>query len=101
MLRFDFAGGRSAGLHVRRAVAEFIKDPAVYPRQPDLVMKLSGEAWAKVYLSTQPIDELIKNGDIEVTTGDAAEVSQVLNLFDRYDPSQAVVVPTVSIPDQL
>jgi hypothetical protein len=27
-----------AGLHVRRAVAELIEDPAAYPRDPDFVL---------------------------------------------------------------
>ena len=45
------ASGTRAGLHVRRAVAEFIEDPAVYPREADIVLELSPEAWAKGYLS--------------------------------------------------
>jgi hypothetical protein len=45
VLRFDFPDDASAGLHVRRAVAEFIEDPAAYPRDPDVVLKLSPEAW--------------------------------------------------------
>ena len=85
------------GMHLRRAVAEFIADPAAYPRKPDIVMQLSGEAWAKVYLSAQPIDDLIKSGNIEVTTGDAAEAARVLTLFDRYDPERAVVIPPASL----
>jgi alkyl sulfatase BDS1-like metallo-beta-lactamase superfamily hydrolase len=97
VLRFDFPGGTSSGLHVRRAVAEFIKDPASYPRKADIVLKLSGEAWAKVYLSAEPVDQLIKSGDIAVTAGDAAEAARVLGLFDRYDPTRAVVVPTASL----
>ncbi len=96
VLRFDFPDGKHAGLHVRRAVAEFIEDPDAYPRDPDIVLELSGEAWAKVYLSAKPIDELIKGGDITVTAGDAAEAVRVLNLFDRYDPARAVVVPSES-----
>jgi len=93
VLRFDFPDGTSAGLHVRRAVAEFIEDPAVYPREPDIVLELSGEAWAKVYLSAEPMDALIGGGEITVTEGDAAEAARVLGLFDRYDPGRAVVVP--------
>ena len=93
VLRFDFPDDSSAGLHVRRAVAEFIEDPDAYPREPDIVLKLSPEAWAKVYLNAAPIDELIEGGEITVTAGDAAEAARVLNLFDRYDPSRAVVVP--------
>jgi len=97
MLRFDFPDGTSAGLHVRRAVAEFIENPAAHPREPDIVLELSSEAWAKVYLSAEPIDELIEGGEIAVTTGDAAEAARVLNLFDRYDPARAVVIPPASL----
>jgi len=40
---------------------------------------------------------LIKGGDIAVTKGDAAQAARVLNLFDRYDPARAVVVPPASL----
>ena len=101
VLRFDFSGGKSAGLHVRRAVAEFIEDPEAYPREPDIVLKLSPEAWAKVYLSAAPMDELIKGGDLTVMAGDVAEAARVLNLFDRYDPARAVVVPPSLMQDHM
>jgi hypothetical protein len=84
------------GMHLRRAVAEFIDDPSAYPRKPDIVMQLSGEAWAGVYLSAAPIDELIGDGQITVTAGDAAEAARVLNVFDRYDPKRAVVIPSAA-----
>ena len=97
VLRFDFADGKSAGLHVRRAVAEFIEEPDAYPRDPDIMLKLSGEAWAKVYLSAGPVEQLISGGEIAVTSGDATEAARVLNLFDRYEPERAVVVPPTSL----
>jgi len=97
ILRFDFTEGASVGLHVRRAVAEFIEDPDTYLQDPEIVLKLSGEAWAKVYLSAAPIDDLIKGGEITVTAGDAAEAARVLDLFDRYDPKRAVVVPPATL----
>jgi len=56
------------------------------------VLKLSPEAWAKVYLSAAPLDELVGGEEIDVTRGDAAEAARV-RLFDRCDPEQAVVVP--------
>ncbi len=76
-----FAEGASAELRVRRAVAEFIEDPAAYPRKPGIVMKLSSATWARVYLSAAPVEELIKRGDITVTAGDAADAARVLNLW--------------------
>jgi len=97
VLRFDFADGTNVGLHVRRAVAEFIEKPDTYPRKPDIVLKLSGEAWA--YLSAEPVEQLIESGDIAVISGDAVEAARVLNLFDRYDQVQAVVIPSTLVQD--
>ena len=97
VLRFDFPDGTTAGLHVRRAVAEFIEDPEAYPRNADIVLKLSPEAWAKVYLSAAPIDELIEGGDITVASGKTDEAVRVLEVFDRYDPARAVVVPPTTL----
>ena len=98
-MRFDFPDGASAGLHVRRAIAEFIEEIEAYPRDPDIVLKLTGEAWAKVYLSVETIDMLVKSGEIEVTTGDASQAQRVLELFDRYDPSRAIVVPSTLVQE--
>jgi hypothetical protein len=58
------------------------------------VLKLSPEAWAKVYLSAASLDELVGGEEIDVTRGDAA---RVLGLFDRYDPEPAVVVPASTL----
>ncbi len=99
LIRFDFDDGTSAGLHVRRAVAEFIENLETYPSEPDQVLKLSGEAWAKVYLSAEPIQSLIENGEIKLTKGDAREVVRVLELFDRYDPESAVIIPSTLVQD--
>jgi len=91
-VRFDFADGTKAGLHIRRAVAEFVPEPDSYQRQPDITLAMSGEVWVKVYLSQALPEDLIKNGDIKVK-GDAAEAARLINLFDRYKPEKAVVIP--------
>ena len=91
-VRFDFDDGTSAGLDVRRAVAEFVPEPEKYSEEPDLTLAMSGEAWAKIYLSQATPEELIESGDIEVS-GDATEAARVVNLFDRYRPEKAVVIP--------
>ena len=44
-----------------------------------------------------PLNELIGGEEIDVTQGDAAGVTRVLGLFDRYDPERAVVVPPSSL----
>jgi hypothetical protein len=83
VLRVDFPNGKSAGLHVRRAVAEFIEDPDAYPREADIVLELSPEAWAKVYLSAAALDERVGGEEIDVIRGDTAEAAQVPGLFSR------------------
>jgi alkyl sulfatase BDS1-like metallo-beta-lactamase superfamily hydrolase len=92
-LRFDFTSGTSAGLDIRRAVAEFVPEPDEYGKEPDLVLAMSGETWAKIYLSQETPESLIESGAIEVD-GDATEAGRVLDLFDRYKPEKAVVIPS-------
>jgi alkyl sulfatase BDS1-like metallo-beta-lactamase superfamily hydrolase len=89
---FDFADGTTAGLHIRRAIAEFVPDPGAYSRKPDIKLAMSGETWSEVYLSRAAPEDLISKGGIEVT-GDAAEAARLLNLFDRFSPEKAVVIP--------
>jgi alkyl sulfatase BDS1-like metallo-beta-lactamase superfamily hydrolase len=91
-VRFNFSDGTTAGLHVRRAVAEFVLDPDEYYRKPDFTLAMTGETWVKVYLSQAMPEDLIKNGEIKVT-GDANEAARVINLFDRYSPENAVAIP--------
>ena len=82
-IQFDFADGTSAGLHIRRAIAEYIAEPGNYVQKPDVTLAMSGEGWAKLYLSQATPEDMIKSGDIKVT-GDAAEAARLINLFDRY-----------------
>jgi alkyl sulfatase BDS1-like metallo-beta-lactamase superfamily hydrolase len=91
-IQFDFADGTSAGLHIRRAIAEYIAEPGNYSQKPDITLAMSGEGWAKLYLSQATPEDMIKSGDIKVT-GDAAEAARLINLFDRYLPHKAIVIP--------
>ncbi len=91
-IRFEFADGSKAGLHIRRAVAEFVPDPDRYLRNPDLTLAMSGQTWVKLYLSQSMPEELIKSGEIKVE-GDSTEAARLINLFDRYKPEKAVVIP--------
>jgi len=91
-IRFEFADGSKAGLHIRRAVAEFVPDPDRYQREPDITLAMTGETWVKIYLSQATPEELIKSGEIKVK-GEAAEAARLINLFDRYRPEKAVVIP--------
>ena len=91
-VRFVFDGDVSAGLHIRRAVVEFVAEPDEYLREPDVTLTMSGDSWAKLYLSQVTPEDQIENGDLEVE-GDSAEAVRLLNLFDRYSPKKAVVIP--------
>jgi alkyl sulfatase BDS1-like metallo-beta-lactamase superfamily hydrolase len=95
-MRIDFADGNSAGLHIRRAVAEFVADPDEHYRKPDITLAMSGEAWAKIFLSAAAPTDLISGGEIEVS-GDAAEAARLIDLFDRYKSEKAVVVPAAAL----
>ncbi len=57
---------------------------------------MSGETWARLYLSQATPEDLIKNGDLKVT-GDSAEASRLINLFDRYSPAKALVIPLAAL----
>ena len=89
---FDFADGSKAGLHIRRAVAEFVSEPDSYQRKPDVTLAMTGQTWVKLYLSQNLPEDLIQNGEIKVI-GDATEAARLINLFDRYRPEKAVVIP--------
>ena len=92
VLRCDFTDGSRAALHIRRAVAEFVPSPDDHYRKPDIALAMSGETWAKIYLSQATPQELIESGEITVT-GDAGEAARLIDMFDRYVPENAVVVP--------
>ncbi len=66
--------------------------PDAYLRKPDVIVSMSGETWARLYLSQATPEDLIKSGDLKVT-GDSAEAARVINLFDRYSPQKALVIP--------
>ena len=91
-IRFDFDDGTTAGLHVRRGVAEFVPNPDDYSVPPDMALAMSGETWARLYFSRATPEDLIRDGMIKVI-GDAVEAARVINLFDRYRPERAVVIP--------
>ena len=97
-MRFDFEDGAIAGLDIRRAVAEFVPEPDDYSKDPDITLTMSGEAWASFYLSQATPQELVNSGAVKVK-GDKAEAIRVLDLFDRYDPVKAVVVPPEAYVD--
>jgi alkyl sulfatase BDS1-like metallo-beta-lactamase superfamily hydrolase len=57
---------------------------------------MSGESWARLYVSQATPEELINSGEIKVT-GDPDEAARLIDLFDRYSPARAVVIPTATL----
>ncbi len=93
VLLFDFTGDhRTVGLHIRRAVAEFLDDPDEHYKPADIIMSLSGEAWVKLYLSQATVQELVKRKEIEMRRGTAQEAESLIGLFDKYKPEKALLV---------
>jgi alkyl sulfatase BDS1-like metallo-beta-lactamase superfamily hydrolase len=95
-MRFNFSNGMSAGLHIRRAVAECVSVPEKHVRAPDLTFAMAADTWAKLYLSHVTPEDVITSGDLKVS-GDAAEVARMLNLFDRPAPEKVVVIPPLAL----
>lgn len=95
-VQFNFSDGTSAGLHIRRAVAEFVAVPDKHVRKPNVTLSMSGEIWAKLYLSQTTPEEMIKSGVLTVI-GDPKEAARLINLFDRYSPQKAVVIPPTTL----
>ncbi len=91
-IKFEFDGGKTVGLHVRRAVAEYIENVAEYPVKADMSVKMSAETWAAIYLSEVSSEEIAESGDIKLE-GDKEEFARIISLFDRYSPERAVVIP--------
>jgi len=93
VIRFDFQGDhRTVGLHIRRAVAEYLDEPDEHYKPADVILSLSGETWVKLYLSQASVHELVESNEIEMKRGTAEEAELLINMFDRYRPEKAVLV---------
>ena len=93
VIQFKFTGDhKPVALHVRRAVAEFVPDPGKHYKAADIVLTLSGETWAKLYLSRESAENLVKNGELDVKKGTAKKAAELFDLFDKYRPEKAVLV---------
>ncbi|PLX37330.1 MAG: hypothetical protein C0606_11650 [Hyphomicrobiales bacterium] len=94
LIRLEFTDGAKSvvGLHIRRAVVEFVNDLDAYPRDADVTLALSGATWAKVALSTDEVGDLIAAGEIEVKHGSAEDADKLFDMFDRYRPEKAVLI---------
>ena len=98
VIAFTF-GDKTVGLHIRRGVAEFLPEPDKYPRKVDIAPVMNGDTWAKLYLNQMNVASAVTSGAAKVTTGDLANASRVLDLFDRYDPARNVSVQHLHLHD--
>jgi linear primary-alkylsulfatase len=93
VILFDFGRDyKTVGLHIRRAVAEFLDNPYEHYKPADVSMSLSGEAWVKLALSQATVQQLVDSKEITMTKGTAEEADKLVNLFDKYRPEKAVLV---------
>jgi alkyl sulfatase BDS1-like metallo-beta-lactamase superfamily hydrolase len=93
VIEFRFAADdKAVGLHIRRAIAEFLTDPNEHYKPADIIIALSGETWAKLYLNSASVEDLVKNGDLEIKRGTMAEAARLFDMFDKYRPEKAVLV---------
>jgi len=92
MVQFNFDDGKTVGLHVRKAVAEFIEAPADYKVEADITLDMSGDTWAKIYLTQASLEALVKTGDIKVK-GDLGAAIKTFNAFDKILPHTNLVIP--------
>jgi hypothetical protein len=87
MRAFDFGEKGKVGLHIRRGVVEFLTDPAEHYRQPDVVVSMSGESWANLYLNKTGLASLVEAGEANLTKGNIKSAAALLELFDTLNPS--------------
>jgi alkyl sulfatase BDS1-like metallo-beta-lactamase superfamily hydrolase len=94
VLQFVFTDkeNHAVALHVRRGIAEYVKEPSKYFKKPDFDMKLDSKTWADLYLNKITLDEAIASGKLKVK-GNQKELVQIFDMFDKFDPQKNYVVP--------
>lgn len=89
VIAFDFPGQPRVALHVRNGIAEFVEAPAQHYRPADIVLQLSGETWARLFLDPGQLAAAIRQGEVKVSQGDAQQAEVLLGLFDRLESAPA------------
>ncbi len=93
VIQFNFKeDNKTVSLHIRRAIAEYLPNPDEHYKPADVVLSLSGEAWAKLFLSEATVQDLVKNKEIEILQGTVEEANKLIDLFDKYKKEKAVLV---------
>lgn len=85
----------SVALHIRRGVVEYIPDPSDYLKEPDFSIEMNSETWASFYLGETNIAKEIEAQNIKLTKGKEAELENIFDMFDTFDPSKNFKVPPV------
>ncbi|MCH6233611.1 alkyl sulfatase dimerization domain-containing protein [Cognataquiflexum rubidum] len=100
MLVFNFSNGTTAGLHVRRGIAEFVPNPANHYRPADISCIVDTKTWADLYLNATTLDEAAKSGGVKMTKGSMEDLKFVMDLFDKFDPAKNYTIPLTNAEDQ-
>lgn len=93
MVVFNFSNGTTAGLHVRRGIAEFVADPSNHYRPADIVVAVEAKTWAALYLNSSTVEEAAKSGGLKMTKGSIEDFKAVMDLFDKFDPAKNYTIP--------
>jgi len=88
MLVFNFSNGITAGLHVRKGIAEFVADPTSHYKSADIVLGMDTKTWAALYLNATSLDEAAKSGGLKLSKGSLEDLKATMDLFDRFDPAR-------------
>ena len=99
MMVFNFSNGTSAGLHVRRGIAEFVSDPSHHYKQADISFNIDSKTWAALYLNATTLEDAAKSGGVKMTKGSMEELKTVMDLFDKFDPSKNYTIPEMETDD--
>lgn len=99
MLVFNFSNGTSAGLHVRRGIAEFVPNPAKHYRPADLAFTVDTKTWADLYLNASTLDEAAKSGGVKMTKGSLEDLKAIMDFFDKFDLATNFTIPVIATDD--
>jgi alkyl sulfatase BDS1-like metallo-beta-lactamase superfamily hydrolase len=99
MVVLNFSNGTTAGLHVRRGIAEFVADPAKHYRPADITATIDAKTWAALYLNSTTVEEAAKSGGLKMTKGSLEDLKAVMDLFDKFDPAKNYTIPVMSTDD--
>lgn len=100
MVVFNFTNGTTAGLHIRKGIAEYVADPSKHYRQADIVMIVSTKAWSGLYLNSISLDQAIANGGLKLTKGTANDLKTIMELFDKFNPQDNFTIIPLSEGDE-